>query len=162
MPPWIGYLDKTGSPCLKISIGGVFNNPPQEFEVVIDTGFSGFISMPLVKAFPIGLPLFGTTSVTLADGSQSFKLTALGKAEIEKESNVGVIILEPNSNDILIGMDFLKTFKKVLMIHPHKPFVYLYDSAVVDKAMATLPQQPSEPQSHTEQSTESIKPDQSN
>ena len=136
MPQWIGFLDNTGSPSLKLTIGGVFNSTPQEFDVIIDTGFSGFISMPLVRAFPLGLPLFGTTGVVLADGSQAFKLTALGKVSNGNESNVGVVILEPNSNDILLGMDFLRIFAKALILHPHKPFVILEYCATVDAAMA--------------------------
>ncbi|MGH7771618.1 MAG: hypothetical protein ACREQA_05220 [Candidatus Binatia bacterium] len=145
MPQWIGFLDKSGSPCVKLSIGGVFTNPPQEFDAVIYTGSSGFLSMPLIQAFPLGLPLFGTTGVVLADGSRSFKLTALGKAIIENESKVGVIILEPSSNEVLIGMDFLRTFGKVLILHPHKPFVVLEDCATVDAAMNLQSAQLAEP-----------------
>jgi len=138
MPQWTGFLDSTGSPSIKLGIGGVFTTgTPQEFDVIIDTGFSGFVSMPLVKAFPLGLPLFGTTSVVLADGSQSFKLTALGTVTKDTESNVGIIILEPNSNDILVGMEFKKTFAKALILHPHKPFVILEDCATVDAAITT-------------------------
>jgi len=161
MPPWTGFLDNSGAPCLKLSIGGVFTKPLQEFDVIIDTGFSGFISMPLVKAFPLGLPLCGTTTVTLADGTQSPKLTAIGIAEIGKESKTGVVILEPNSSDILIGMDFLKTFEKVLILHPHKPFVILQDCATIDVLLAKTPQQPTEPQPPPEQPPESKEPDKS-
>ncbi len=146
MPPWTGFLDNTGSPSLKLSIGGPFPTLSQEFDAVIDTGFTGFISMPLIRAFPLGLILFGTTTVTLADGQRSFKLTALGTATIEGESKNGVIILEPASNDILIGMDFLRTLGGVLILHPHKPFVVLEECAIVDKLLIlnlhSLPQSP--------------------
>jgi|SRR5208283_1932626 len=111
MPIKTGFLDNTGSPRLKISLSGVLSQEPQEFEVIIDTGFTGFVSMPLFQAFPLGLPLFGTTGVILADGTQAFKLTALGTTHLGEENNLGVIILEPTSSDVLIGMDFLRTFK---------------------------------------------------
>ena len=140
MPRWTGFLDSTGSPRLKITIGGVFTNPPQEFDVIIDTGFSGFLSMPLIQAFPLGLPLIGSTEVILADGSRAAKLTALGTATIQTESKVGVVILEANSSDILLGMEFFRSFGKVLMLHPHTPFVILEDCSVVDAAIAAAAQ----------------------
>jgi predicted aspartyl protease len=129
---WTGSLDKSGSPTLKISIHGFSPDHAQEFDAVIDTGFTGFIAMPLVRAFPLGLILFGTTTVVLADGSTKYKLTALGTAVKEGQDQAGVIILDESSNDILIGMDFLRKFQKVLMLHPHAPFVLLEDCATVD------------------------------
>jgi predicted aspartyl protease len=87
-----------------------------EFDAILDTGFTGFICMPLLKALPLGLVLYGTTSVELADGSQSMKLTAKGTATCYGDSKVGVIILEPSANDILIGMDFLRIFQKALFV----------------------------------------------
>ena len=62
-----GYFDKIGNPCLKFHLAGVHHDiPGLEFEAVIDTGFTGFLVLPMVQAFPLGLPLHGTTSATLA------------------------------------------------------------------------------------------------
>lgn len=130
-----GFLDSGGSPRLKIFISGVFSQEPQEFEAIIDTGFSGFISMPFIQAFPLGLPLFGTTGVILADGTRAFKLTAKAKAHVEGVIKIGVVILEPNSSDVLIGIDFLRTFEKVLLLHIQKPLVLLVDCKVVDNIL---------------------------
>jgi clan AA aspartic protease len=135
MPLWTGFLDNSGAPCLEISIGGPLPNSSQRFHAVIDTGFSGFLSMPLVKAFPLGLLLYGTTNVILADGSTSFKLTAKAEVIIGQESQIGLVILEPASNDILLGMDFLSSFKRVLLVHPTKPIISLVEEAVVDAAL---------------------------
>jgi len=87
-----------------------------EFDAILDTGFTGFVAMPLLRALPLGLMLYGTTTVEIADGSTSVKLTAKGMAEVECESKVGVVILEPSSNDVLIGMAFLRTFEKALFV----------------------------------------------
>lgn len=112
---WTGFFDKSGSPAIKLTIRGPFGTG-REFDAILDTGFTGFISMPLLAALPLGLLLYGTTSVELADGSQSTKLTARGIAEANGESKVGVVILEPTSNDILLGMAFLRLFKKALFL----------------------------------------------
>jgi hypothetical protein len=67
--------------------------------------------------------LYGTASVELADGSKATKLTARGLAEVEGESKVGVIILEPSANDVLIGMAFLRVFQKALFVTQNLVFI---------------------------------------
>ena len=112
---WTGFFSKSGSPALKISLHGPFGTPV-EFEGILDTGFTGFVSVPLLSALPLGLLLFGTASIELADGSKCARITAQGSADIHGESEIGVIILEPNSNDVLIGMAFLRLFKRALFV----------------------------------------------
>lgn len=115
MPHWIGSFDKSGSPILRVSVSGPFTEGV-EFDAVLDTGFSGFLSLPLIQAIKLGLVLHGTTFVTLADGSQSFKLTAKGMVAIKGESQIGVAILEPSSTEILLGMGFLRLFNRALYV----------------------------------------------
>lgn len=126
MPSQTGSFANSGCPILHITVAGPFT-AGQEFDATPDTGFSGFLSMPLFEAFPLGLVLQGTTSVVLADGSTSVKLTALGEVRIGTESEVGVIILEPSSDDLLLGMDFLAKFNKTLRVSPGTQTVVLDD-----------------------------------
>lgn len=132
MPPWTGFLHRSGAPALKIKIAGAFPDLAQEFDAIVDTGFSGFVSMPLIQAFPLGLTLSGTTSVQLADGSVAGKLTAVGSVIIGQEHQAGIIILEANSTDILLGMGFLQKFGKVLIAHQKRPLMMFLDEADVD------------------------------
>lgn len=139
MDIWTGFLDKSGSPALKISISGPLPNSEQEFDAVIDTGFTGFVSMPLLKAFPLGLLLYGTTEVTLADGSNAVKLTAKGAVKIGGRMEIGVIILEPSSVDVLLGMDFPTKFERVLFVHRGKQGIMLmaekeFDALAAERA----------------------------
>src|SRR5215831_9864441 len=99
MPTWTGFLDNTGSPALRISISGPLS-AGQEFDAIIDTGFTGFVSMPLLSAFPLGLLLYGTVAITLADGSTAPKLTARGMVKVGNEGKVGIVILEPSSGGV--------------------------------------------------------------
>ncbi len=98
---------------------------------MIDTGFTGFLMLPLVSAFPLALTLFGTTTYTLADGSQSPKLLAQGTVDLEGEQTVGFIVLEGNaSSGPLLGMDFLKRSNKMLLVG--KTGVFLFDEGEID------------------------------
>jgi hypothetical protein len=58
-----GHFDSLGNPRLKFHLCGVARDPPGlEFEAIIDTGFSGFIQLPMQHAFSLKLPLEGTSS----------------------------------------------------------------------------------------------------
>ena len=57
-------------------------------------------------------------SVTLADGSTQYRLTCLGNANLDGEMQVGVIIIEPGSDQVLLGMDFLRKFNMQLILDP--------------------------------------------
>jgi predicted aspartyl protease len=118
MPTQIGSINSSGRPCIKVKISGAYPEFATEFEAVIDTGFTGFISMPFVQAFPLGLPLTGTTPVVLADGNVHEKFMAICSAQLEGGTTweAGVVILEPTSTDILLGMEFMQKFQKTLFV----------------------------------------------
>lgn len=155
----IGHFDADGNACLKFHLCGVAHvEPGLEFSGIIDTGFTGFIQLPIQHAFSLKLPLDGTMTLILADGSSNVCLTALGRTTFDGETVVGVISLEPQSQDILIGMDFLRKFKKSVIIA--KNSVVLMEEDWIEKAeeaakleqdeQKTLEPQPSLPPSQTE------------
>lgn len=134
-----GFFDSLGNPCLKFHLAGMFKNKPGvEFEAVLDTGFSGFLSLPLIRAFPLGLPLVGTSSFTLADGSNSACLTASGVLTVGDKSETGLVVLETASKDALLGMDFLRTFKLALVVTREE--VVLVDESVIDPIRTNVKQ----------------------
>jgi len=87
-----------------------------EFEAVIDTGFGGFISMPMSRSFPLGLPLRGAITVKLADGTTNDKLHALGCASVAGRTRWGTVILQPDSQELLVGLKFLQAFDLALIM----------------------------------------------
>lgn len=135
MPTWTGLFNAAGNPILKITLTGALGTA-QEFDALVDTGFSGFLLMPTVKALPLGLILYGTTSVELADGSNAVKWTALGTASVGAESVAGIVILENNTSVPLVGMDFLRRFKKTLIVHEKNTLVALVDDSDVEQFIA--------------------------
>lgn len=128
MAKWTGSFASSGSPVVKITISGLIG-PGREFDAIFDTGFTGFLSMPLVDAFPLGLLLYGTMNLVLADGSTSFRLTAFGKVTVEGDSQSGIIVLEPSSGEVLAGMELLRKFGKALTVSPTTNTVSFVDSS---------------------------------
>ena len=125
-----GYLDANGDPCISIEVSNPLNWKVS-LDCLIDTGFTGFLSIPILQAFPIGLLLITTIPVTMADGRTDAKLGCLGKVHLGAEEQVGLIIIEPNSAKSLLGMDFLKKFNKKLLVDPLNGLIELTDAIVV-------------------------------
>lgn len=122
-----GFLDDNGDAYIELEV----SNPlgwKSKLRCLIDTGFTGFLSIPILDAFPIGLLLVSTIPVALADGSVHYKLTCLGMVHLEYQSEVGMIIIEPESKQVLVGMEFLRKFKKKLVIDPQNGTVELLPS----------------------------------
>src|SRR5262245_3729704 len=117
----IGHFDKSGNACLEFYICGTKHDEPGvELTGIIDTGFTGFIQLPLQNAFSLGLPLESTVTVQYADGSKSVCLTVLAKVTFQDQVEIGVVVLAPNASDILIGMDFLRRFNLGLFVSKKK------------------------------------------
>jgi len=95
---------------------------------MIDTGFTGFLMLPLAQALPLGLALCGTGDYTLADGSTVTNFLARGTVTIpnatDPESAEGVIVLAGDSP--LLGMEFIRSLNKLLVVGR---FVVLIDEA---------------------------------
>ena len=123
-----GFLDNNRDPCISISVEGPVTQPI-ELTCLIDTGFSGFLSIPLTQAFPIGLILYGTTTVTLANAQQEHRLMCLGHCTVDKVSKLGIILIETQGQQALLGMDFLRQFGKRLLVDPVAETVELLDAA---------------------------------
>jgi predicted aspartyl protease len=107
-----GELSGSTSPKIMVELYGVTGrqSPPVFFEAIIDTGFTGGVSMPISLALPLGLVLFSTATFTLADGSKENAFLCFGSARIGERQEDLVFSLS-QGNDILLGTEFLKAFK---------------------------------------------------
>ena len=102
-------------------------SPASEYEGIVDTGFSGFIQIPFSEACQLQLPLQGTVTNILADGSVVTALTALGRATIQENGNslgpaVGTVQIS-TSSEILVGMEFLRAFGRGLGVFSQTVFL---------------------------------------
>lgn len=69
---WIGRFDKQHNPRLNFAIVRQSDGAKMNFDGIIDTGFTGFIQIPLPAAFTLGIvsePI-GFGIATLANGTE--------------------------------------------------------------------------------------------
>ncbi len=132
----IGFIDSDGHPRIRVRITGTVPGVSVDLDALIDTGFTGFLMLPVAQALSLGLVLIGTGDYTLADGSAVTNFLVKGTLTIGpdlyfasagnpdeapespkrgSESAEGVIVL--SGDEALIGMDFLRTLNKALLIH---------------------------------------------
>ena len=112
---------------------------------MVDTGFSGFLLLPILNAFPIGLLLQGTMPITLADGTTQTKLTCLGSIHFDGADAIGIIIIEWQNTDVLVGMEFLRRFKKELRVDPTNGVVEIVDAPIPPPPPPPPPPSPPDP-----------------
>jgi len=95
---------------------------------LVDTGFSGFISMPAESAKLMGLQAHATARYTLANGRVSDAVPlANGYACLDGDVLVPGLFSISESASVVVGMDFLARCGKVLIIASHS--VVITDSA---------------------------------
>jgi len=114
-----GYIGRKGAAKLKFRIHGI------KLVGMIDTGFTGFISLPLPLAERFNLTPSGIAVAVMADGAQHVMVTSKAPVKFAGKVREGTVFVEPNANIILVGMDFLHKFHLGLIVTKNK--VYLVD-----------------------------------
>ncbi|MDD2785571.1 MAG: hypothetical protein PHS79_01605 [Patescibacteria group bacterium] len=110
-------LEVLASPKIRIELYGMFGEreKPQFFDAIIDTGFTGGISMPVAQALPLGLVLFSVATFVLADGSKEQAFLCLGSAKIDgREKSITFSLSQ--GGEILLGTEFLEAFNSKLCL----------------------------------------------
>lgn len=107
-----GALHGNTSPRVAVDLYGVLGrlDPPALFDAIIDTGFTGGISIPVSKALPLGLVLYSTATFTLADNSEENTFLCIGTVRMEDEERLMIFSLT-KGNDVLVGTEFLASFR---------------------------------------------------
>ena len=136
----VGAFDSSGSPTVRIRVSGDFGS--RDYVATIDTGFTGFVALPLVEMVPLGLATQpGAASVMLGDGTIVQNLIAQGSVTLSGRSAGGTILLDETSGDVLIGMAFIRAFKLALIITETTVILYDEDETLeaVSNFMQTAP-----------------------
>ena len=64
---WQGEFDAEGNPTLKIQVSADETSKGVSLTAIIDTGFSGFVLLPIQYSLSLGLAPKSTTAMKLAD-----------------------------------------------------------------------------------------------
>jgi clan AA aspartic protease len=100
-----GYVDELRQPRIKLTVKG--NRKAIGIEPVVDTGFDGYLSLPVAVAIPLGLELKGRVPVEFADGSTKNELTFRGKVAWQgREYPIEIFLTE--SKEALVGSGLLQ------------------------------------------------------
>jgi|ERR1022692_662635 predicted aspartyl protease len=133
----IGYLDSLGHPVLAIRVTGTNPNAHLDVDAMIDTGFTGFLQLPISLALPLGLVLWAEGNYNLADGSTVTNFLAEGTVTTRPPSDSGEQVLQTAPESVeglivlggdgaLLGMEFLRSLDKWLLVGKS---VFLLDSS---------------------------------
>lgn len=121
-------------PKIKISVQGT-NEKPTEIDAIVDTGFNGYLKIPYITAFPLGLPLAGVESSTVSDGRTCENFICKGKVCIEGKCVDTSIDVSP-AEIIMIGTGLLYELKKKLIFNAHVGHVEVIDSTEAEPKKA--------------------------
>ena len=114
-----------GQPRIEIQVKGV-SGVPKAINAVIDSGFNGYLKLPFIDAFPLGLILAGIQDSTLADGSAVSNLVCKGQVCIDGKC-INTTIDIHKSNIILIGTQLLRELGKKFILDCENGLVEISD-----------------------------------
>jgi clan AA aspartic protease len=103
-----GFVNQNCEAMLPIVVGRD-NKPTQMVEALIDTGFTGFLSLPLSMIESLGLPWIFSDSVTLGDGSEV--IFQMYRATVIWDGQFKVVDVAASESEPLLGMSLLYGFK---------------------------------------------------
>jgi predicted aspartyl protease len=130
----LGRFDPSGSAIIDISVSGSAGQ--KSYAATIDTGFSGFVALPLNEMIDLGLTIDGAANVQLGDGSIVANHLSTGSVTLGTVTETGTIVLDENSAEILIGMAFLREFKMAQIVT--STVVVLYDEHETFEAIVSF------------------------
>ena len=128
-----GSLDHaTQRPCVPIQLRKSASGHPLHVSAIIDTGFSGFIQVPLIFAGFLRLPATGIQiPSTVADGRTVNQHVSPIHITLGPKTMGHWAMLSP-SLTVLIGMDFLRRFSLALLVS--RRGVSLIDEDILETA----------------------------
>ena len=103
-----GFVNQSCEAIIPVVVGSG-NVPGQMVEAVIDTGFTGFLSLPLSIIESLGLLWIFRDSATLGDGSEV--IFEMYRATVIWDGRYQVVDVAASEADPLVGMSLLYGFK---------------------------------------------------
>jgi predicted aspartyl protease len=114
-------------PEIAIDVKGT-SEKQKRLTALVDSGFNGYLTLPYLEAFPLGLVLIGIQSNTLADGSSSSHFVCIGQVCVDGTCINTTIDIQP-ANIILLGTKLLKELGKTFILDCSVGKVEIVDSS---------------------------------
>lgn len=121
----LGTFDND-QPKIEIEVKGI-SSDSKKIIALIDSGFNGYLTLPYVEAFPLGLVLRGIQQNTLADGSTASHFVCAGQVCMDGKCVFTTIDIQP-ANIVLLGTKLLKELGKTFILDSLNGKVEIIDS----------------------------------
>lgn len=104
------------SPEITIEVIGPTSN--KSLVAVVDTGYTGFLQIPLSVGIACNLRLWGIGTGRLADGSKVKNIQCIGEIRFADQKIFNIISLSEGGEDCLLGMQFLQSIDMDFTVSP--------------------------------------------
>jgi len=125
MPPYRGQFDEKGLPLIEIEVIG--EGGSERVSAVIDSGFTGYLSITYPTAASTKLTRLGVESANLANGEPVTYLECVGIIAIG-ETRVRAVIDVQEKGRVLLGNAFLKEARLSFRCDPFRSIAVLDNS----------------------------------
>ena len=122
-----GSLDSDHTPVVLIAVAPTFGLSTF-VDAVIDTGFTGFVQIPASLARQIGLTPLTATETQYPDGRIDTVPMAWGRIALGADTWEGFVHIQRGSDEAIVGIEFLRLFRKTLILSVVERTVLLVDS----------------------------------
>jgi clan AA aspartic protease len=103
-----GFVNQNCEAIIRLAVGKA-NSSKQMVEAVIDTGFTGFLSLPFLTISTLDLPWTFRDVGTLGDGSEV--IFDMYRATVIWDGEIQIMDVVSSESDPLVGMSLLYGFK---------------------------------------------------
>jgi len=122
-----GSFDSDHTPVVPIAVAST-SGPSTFVDAIIDTGFTGFVQVPVPFAQQVGLTPRTITETQYPDGRIDAVPLAWGQIALGEDTREGFVHIQRGSDEAIVGIEFLRLFRKILLISVVERTVLLIDS----------------------------------
>jgi len=121
-----GSVDSDHTPVVAITVAST-SGPSTFVDAVIDTGFTGFVQVPALLAQELGLTPRTATETQYPDGRIDTTPLAWGRITLGSAVREGFVHIQRGSDEAIVGVEFLRLFRKTLVLSVADGTVLLID-----------------------------------
>lgn len=97
-------------------------------DAVVDTGFTGFVQLPAALAQRLSLMPRTAAEVEYPDGRLAHVPLAWGTVTLQGATQEGFMHIQQGTDEVIVGVEFLRLFRKILILSVADGTVLLIDS----------------------------------